>query len=452
MLFNIGNFGMVKQATIEIGSLSVIAGKNNCGKSSIGKLIFSLIIAISRYDETLREGKEERIKEGIRAISGSTRKFGYLHNIPRNELELLFEKLDLRNLSYDIREHGMETIGSRRQTINNIQNTTPQILKFAEAIDKQLQALEDIFVDEESLEELLNRTLSKVFYSEFWAEVEKNDYLNTDSTFSIKNKQDEEHIITITINKGKFEIECGEHINSIEELRAAIPFRDACLVESPFVLNVQDSIFVSNTVFESSSNTIQSFVRAVVPLHMIDLIRKLRARKYPQLEAHSERDSLNFRGIIDGEIKYDDRERDFIYITNTNQQHRVLNTASGIKAFGILQVLTDLDILSYDTLLILDEPEVHLHPEWQVKYAEILCKIIKQFATPVLVTTHSPYMFEALELYSKQEKISPKLYCAKKIDKDIVEFQDVEGDTSVIYKDLLQPLEDLDMLRYRLGE
>jgi predicted ATPase len=55
----------------------------------------------------------------------------------------------------------------------------------------------------------------------------------------------------------------------------------------------------------------------------------------------------------------------------------------------------------------LDEPEVHLHPEWQLKYAAIIVELVKN-GINILVNSHSPYMVEALKRYSEIEKIEEK--------------------------------------------
>ncbi len=73
-------------------------------------------------------------------------------------------------------------------------------------------------------------------------------------------------------------------------------------------------------------------------------------------------------------------------------------------------------LLNSNTLLIIDEPEVHLHPTWQVKYAEILVRLSKEFAIPIVLTSHSPYFIEALEGYSKKYQYQDltNFYFAKK--------------------------------------
>ena len=59
-------------------------------------------------------------------------------------------------------------------------------------------------------------------------------------------------------------------------------------------------------------------------------------------------------------------------------------------------------------VLILDEPEIHLHPEWQMKYAEIIVLLQKEFDLTVILTTHSSHFLEALQLYAHRHTIEEK--------------------------------------------
>ena len=70
--------------------------------------------------------------------------------------------------------------------------------------------------------------------------------------------------------------------------------------------------------------------------------------------------------------------------------------------------------LQEGTVLILDEPEVHLHPKWQLEYARLILKLVKD-SIKILVNSHSPYMIEALKRYSEVEEIENKtnFYLAK---------------------------------------
>ena len=53
-------------------------------------------------------------------------------------------------------------------------------------------------------------------------------------------------------------------------------------------------------------------------------------------------------------------------------------------------------------MLVLDEPESHLHPDWINKFAEMLVVLVKNINVNVVLTTHSPNLLLALSVYTKQ--------------------------------------------------
>ena len=62
----------------------------------------------------------------------------------------------------------------------------------------------------------------------------------------------------------------------------------------------------------------------------------------------------------------------------------VQNLATGSKMFSIIKTLLENGEINFDTMLILDEPEAHLHPEWQNIFAEIIILIVKHLKKPKL--------------------------------------------------------------------
>ena len=77
------------------------------------------------------------------------------------------------------------------------------------------------------------------------------------------------------------------------------------------------------------------------------------------------------------------------------------DTSSGIKQIGIIQILLANRKLKENSLLIIDEPEVNLHPEWQIKFAEILCILANDLNVYVYINTHSPMFIEAMSIFSE---------------------------------------------------
>lgn len=56
MKLSLKNIGKLKEATIEINGLTVIAGENNTGKSTVGKALYSMLTVICELDHEINSG------------------------------------------------------------------------------------------------------------------------------------------------------------------------------------------------------------------------------------------------------------------------------------------------------------------------------------------------------------------------------------------------------------
>ena len=87
-------------------------------------------------------------------------------------------------------------------------------------------------------------------------------------------------------------------------------------------------------------------------------------------------------------------------VDNDAKPLKIINIASGAKLLDLLYAFLKTGILLKDSLLILDDPENHLHPEWQIKFAKILVLMVQNDFN-VLLTSHSPICIHALMKYSR---------------------------------------------------
>lgn len=85
-----------------------------------------------------------------------------------------------------------------------------------------------------------------------------------------------------------------------------------------------------------------------------------------------------------------------------------------LAGFGFLQVIQIFAYLVYfrPVLLLVDEPDSHLHPTAQERLVKVLAKAAKQFGTQVILTTHSPSVVRALPaearvVWMKDGKVQP---------------------------------------------
>lgn len=64
-----------------------------------------------------------------------------------------------------------------------------------------------------------------------------------------------------------------------------------------------------------------------------------------------------------------------------------------------------LNDLTENSVLILDEPDIYLHPEWQLLFAELIVFVNKYLNIHFLINTHSPYFLNAIEVYASKYSI-----------------------------------------------
>ncbi|MDQ7089606.1 MAG: AAA family ATPase [Methylococcales bacterium] len=91
----------------------------------------------------------------------------------------------------------------------------------------------------------------------------------------------------------------------------------------------------------------------------------------------------------------------------------------------------------------MDEPEIHLHPKWQVEYAKLIVALVKN-DIPVLITSHSPEIIQAIDVFSKEYGIQDKTaYYLTESDGISSEINDVTNDINKIFAKLAEPLHNL---------
>jgi len=165
-------------------------------------------------------------------------------------------------------------------------------------------------------------------------------------------------------------------------------FSEATFIETPLVLQV-------------ANNDID------LPFHWNDIMNKLTYKSVNKMKANiCYKVYKELSCILGGELVYIDDKQDFFFVhEGTDNKLYVNNMASGEKMLGILQKMAKLGLLLPEHLLILDEPENHLHPEWQIKLAEILITLVEN-SIPILLTTHSATLIDALQEFAEAKGIS----------------------------------------------
>ena len=115
---------------------------------------------------------------------------------------------------------------------------------------------------------------------------------------------------------------------------------------------------------------------------------------------HLEENMLHGTIAIRGELPI---EINYKYLKQTVPLHRVSSMVSEMAPL----VLYLRHVVSDQSLLIIEEPESHLHPDNQIYLAKCIVELVRQ-GVYVLITTHSPYLVEEIGNYLKASKIPDK--------------------------------------------
>lgn len=429
MRLELKNINTIQHADIRLDGLTVIAGENGTGKSTVGKVLFSLIRAmsagnpedgnldnlnslknsISRYCDSLYR----RVGAGVISRALEDDSLGHYLNL---EGRLSNIKKD-PTLSDEQKQEAFEAIWEPiTRAILDDDSITPRIKKLA---------LDDIV----AINNILTSTTGKNIANEF------NYYIESEFLNHICSNGGEESEIDFEPDEGllTFVLKDDSIIKSTMTSDLQTSLKDATYVESPLYIHLLAAIHRSSTYREIDNP--RQFFLPMVPIHIKDLANKVAMVQYTK-------DSEAIKIDVDnGHFVYRDRqllyERDETFFAP-------INVASGIKAFGLVQMLLNTKSIGPNNILIWDEPENHLHPKWQIAFAELLVQLAVD-GIPILVSTHSPYFLQSIRYHAAKWRAEKfvNYYLAQCNDSGMATFDNVSADLNRIFSLLAQPLNDV---------
>lgn len=434
MRIKINNFGTIAEADVAVGGLTVITGENDTGKSTVGKILFSMVKAISRYEEDLEEDKEERITSIVEKIYFNLRRRINISATP--EIRDLFNP---RKFYAALKVDLYKTLTERENYLSHLINKSELSELAADSVRSDLLKIHEIMLEPDDEISAISRALRKAFYSEFKGEIIQKGHI-TPVKASLEVIDGASPLIDIKWTK-----------DGISQFHYAdgLGFSDATYVDSPSVMQYHNLVRYAKTLFDNNGEP----GRLTVPLHVKDLTTKLSDSVY-NFFVHADlfdsnsfyNSSLNISNKINntfsGEVTYDTEQNEF-FLEKQGFRINSSNIASGIKSLGILDMLIKCGAAAENSLLIIDEPEVNLHPKWQVFYAEMICELVA-IGVDIIITTHSPYIIDALKHYSDKKDIKNHFYISERFPgEDYTTFVDITDNIAYAINLLASPLNEL---------
>ena len=419
MKLTINNIGKLKNAEVVIDGITVITGENDTGKSTVGKVLWSVFNSFYKVYEQIEKERIDFVNEQI---------YSYVRNLDKSD--------NVKKKTLDMAIDIIQNYSIYYRNEENIKNYITE--KFKE---------NNYFVDAKVIEELTGDlyVVLGIKSIEIISSIIKQK-LSTEFHDEIKNKntesQEETSVELCIRNKIlNFNIEEGINVAGefVENLKGDIDDFDlateAVFIDNPFIIDDIENIFeqkkknyrqhlVSKLYYNRNENTVKK-------MYVNEKLEKI----YKKLNS-----------IASGKITIKNLD---VYYKDSKMEINAKNLSTGLKTFAIIKMLLQNGTLEENGTIILDEPEIHLHPEWQLKFAELIVLLQKEFSMHILLTTHSPYFVSAIEVFSEKYKIDDKCkyYVAENKGNSGV-IKDITGNTNIIFKKMARPFQDLENIRY----
>ena len=379
------NFAKLKDTILNVNDITLIAGKPGSGKSYIMKMLYAMYEA--------NDNLSNEIKKEDYLISK------FLNEVMNEGIKLNIEKQ--KNKKGKIDKKLFKELADSQSFRELLKQEIVNAKEFT-GIKKTLK--EKQLSDNEIFYDNLRNIIKAVF----------DNYSQISDEFIFEHDN-----CLIEYKNTKLNI----------ERKSDIKVKDAVFVETPLILEFKS--FMTKDLNK-------------IPYHISSLL-KILDKDYSFIDEKQEEFIEEFinksKEIINGNIE--NSGDSFIY-RRGDKNYDIVNASSGIKSIGLLQYLVTNKALKKDSVLFWEEPEVHLHPSWQLKMVELFLELQKN-GVRIVFSTHSPYMADYLNALVKKRKLEDKVSFNLLTEEDGVVENIILNDANwnLLQKEFLSALEDI---------
>ena len=410
--YSLHNYHAIEHADIVIDGITVLAGENGCGKSTLSRWLYYTINGASEFDAFLfREyvsdiqriiGRWDFISRDIlRVTSGVTElhrqsQFPFIRTADTQLEQLVADYVTGVENVERVQEIFLQTLNALVEQVYAYLNMElsvvrkERVLSFLDIRMNENESPTDIVVRfKDSHERLIEKRTNKLFRrlqgraAKDFFQIIGDEFEETDTPPS-----------ELQLYEDGVELFEGEHVASVYNLRKAI------YVDTPMAITADRG---TNVFWHELCDMVYSVSDTKNSLETNLLIKRTKR-------------------IIGGEAKLVEDDvfggmEELRYVSEDGQiDIELAKAATGVKTFTYLQRLLQNGYLTGNTLLLIDEPEAHLHPQWIVEYARLLVLINKKLGVKIMIASHNPDMVAAIRSIAEKEEMlgNTHFYLAEK--------------------------------------
>lgn len=423
--YTLSDYHAVKDADITIDGITVLAGENGSGKSTLSRWLYYLVNGAQQFDTlTINEYIDDVSRIMQRHSMAAREMRQYIPKMALTQSDDFFSKF------YPYARYSTETsvqqiqgdfekfIYSMGSLIKDyIANT--KLDKKSERIFRYLNlgAYEDANAYENSMllvDNYINDNLKWLSQrtERLYADLERRPFEQFVENVCHEYEEKDEIPNNLQLREDDVELIGVDRVSSLFNLRRAI------YIDTPMALTN-----------ESAENVFWNELRSLVV-----------TRSKRKLEMSEKKLLRRVSNILHGEAKMVKDDSPFAddelhFVSDDGKLNiEIEKVATGFKTFIYLQRLLENGCLGDDSLLLIDEPEAHLHPQWIVEYARLLVLLNRELGQKIMLATHNPDMVAAIRSIAEKEQVLSKtnfyisepsgqsnMYCYKALGTDISE-------------------------------
>lgn len=458
MKFQIKNIGAIGYADIDIEGITIIAGENNVGKSTVGKALYAFLHEMSLWKKIYDDICSTRIEQ-----------FLYQNSIYLEDL-------------------CMKISGARRRRTSK----ADQLQKRYSRYEDVLVAIEDYQIAEgEKTKEQTRENMMEIFLrychdyislyakdntEELWEKNEYEVYAWCEKALrGIDSLELDELKIQTQKIKGAFQEVFNSQYRKIGTSESEIVLiddggREVKLTVTDEREELNQPVRAANRIFfiespkiyDYLSNTSYGHVQKEYLRHLMSPNIFKKGKPNIKIEENGyageqngyygelEKIERHLVTVMGGRAEFLQKVGLEFKDDLIDEPIHSVNVSTGLKSMALLEYALRIGAIEHGDILVLDEPEINLHPEWQVEYARALVNLQKTFHLKFLITTHSPYFMRAIECFTDVSDTMEQLNVYRVgRENGEVRMKNVsysEFGMTDLYDELSMPLEELESL------
>lgn len=447
MKLKIKNIGPFKDTILNIGDITVIAGVNDTGKSYLSRLVFAMIkIATSDIESQVVKNFLSFIETTFTQIESSIDTFIETNFSNKDketqlfkEINLIYEQINVSNkmflqkwvTNFDNKQEKFNDFWiSLLKDCNKLLKKNDELIVFTlqkidvntnkdaykiktikytiNTINKDIDEILIFFTSEKK--DIIPYLMSNILSENFHGETLKNKNYNNEES-QLKLILDNKKTLSIFIKtNNEFELENG--FNYLENI-----------IENPVldVTYISDTDQILNLMMEEKRNQKKSAYMLESEKLKLSINNIFKFKKCNYLDDFKNKINYeettesysNLKSVLVKEKISKELYNYFAFENKINLENGSLtkkgitvkfsNSSRGLKIIEAFKAMTNNGFFKEGNLVIIDEPEAYIHPEWQYLFARLLLDIARIVNFKLVVSTHSPYIIETITSLSNRD-------------------------------------------------